>query len=250
MYASGHPDSGVYVGQCKPCNVVISDATAELNAIGYYGTNASGGVYVIDSVFRNNRLGMTPNSQDQELLAPQMETVVAGNLVVDNADPDAPSIARGFFGGGIAVGGGTANTIVKNRVSGHPAFGIGVLVLGDYEPERNRVQGNVLDGNEVDLAYLPAPGTRSTRANCFGGNTFATSVPDAIETVMSCPGIEAPIEPVTYDLPIAPPGVDYRTIVAPAPQPTMPNAASAPATAASSTPPAVDLEEIVVPDAR
>ncbi|MGD9705333.1 MAG: right-handed parallel beta-helix repeat-containing protein [Acidimicrobiia bacterium] len=250
VYASGHPDSGVYVGQCKPCNVVITDATAELNAIGYYGTNASGGVYIIDSVFRNNRLGMTPNSQDQELLAPQIETVVAGNLVVDNADPDAPNIARGFFGGGIAIGGGTANTIVKNRVSGHPAFGIGVLPLGDYEPERNTVLGNVLEDNGVDLAYLAAQGTVTTKGNCFAGNSFTTSVPAGIETAMPCPGADRPLEPASYELPAAPPGVDYRAIPAPAAQPTMPDAATAPPSSASSTPPAVDVDAIVVPAAR
>ena len=63
-WASGHPDSGLYVGQCQPCNVVIIDSIAEQNAIGYFGTNASGGVVVARSEFRRNRLGIAPNSQD------------------------------------------------------------------------------------------------------------------------------------------------------------------------------------------
>ena len=248
VYTSGHPDSGIYVGQCKPCDVVVRDSTAELNAIGYYGTNASGGVYVVQSVFRNNRLGMTPNSQDAELLAPQEETVVAGNLVVDNDSPDAPAIPEGFFGGGIAIGGGTANTIVANRVSGHPAFGIGVLPLGDFEPERNTVERNVAEDNALDLAYLPAAGTVTTMANCFTGNTFATSHPDGIESLMPCPGLDAPVAVDPVELPAAPPSVDYRTIPAPPPQPSMPDAATAPALAASATPPAIDLDAIVVPE--
>ena len=115
-YVSGHPDSGVYIGQCRPCDAVVRDVTAEYNAIGYYGTNSSGGVYVIDSVFRHNRLGIAPNSQKAENLAPQAETVVAGNLVSDNADPAAPKIVEGFAGGGIAIGGGTRNTVLRNRV--------------------------------------------------------------------------------------------------------------------------------------
>ena len=45
-----------------------------------------------DSVFRHNRLGIAPNSQKAENLAPQAETVVAGNLVSDNADPAAPTL--------------------------------------------------------------------------------------------------------------------------------------------------------------
>ena len=248
VYTSGHPDSGIYVGQCKPCDVVVRDSTAELNAIGYYGTNASGGVYVVHSVFRNNRLGMTPNSQDAELLAPQEETVVAGNLVADNDSADAPAIPEGFFGGGIAIGGGTANTIVANRVSGHPAFGIGVLPLGDFAPERNTVEGNVAEGNALDLAYLPAAGTATTLANCFADNTFTTSHPEGIEGLMPCPGTDAPVTVTTVQLPPAPAGVDYRAIPAPPPQPTMPDAAAAPAVAASATPPAVDLASIVVPE--
>ena len=105
-YASGHPDSGYYVGQCKPCNTVLQRVTAERNAIGYEGTNASGGVFIVDSLFTHNRLGITPNSQDAERLAPQGDTVVAGNRVIDNSDPNTPEIENGYFGGGILIGGG------------------------------------------------------------------------------------------------------------------------------------------------
>jgi hypothetical protein len=118
-YASGHPDSGLYVGQCRPCNAVVRNNISEKNAIGYYGTNASGDVWVIDSVWRGNRLGIAPNSQEMEKLAPQEGTVVAGNLVVDNDNPLAPAIPEGFFGAGIVVGGGARNMIVRNRVEGH-----------------------------------------------------------------------------------------------------------------------------------
>jgi hypothetical protein len=64
-YASGHPDSGIYVGQCGrpagegtelvPCNVVVRDVVAERNAVGYEGTNASQ-VWLIESEFRDNRV--------------------------------------------------------------------------------------------------------------------------------------------------------------------------------------------------
>lgn len=47
-YTSGHPDSGIYVGQCKPCDAVVTDNVSELNAIGYSGTNASGNLFIID----------------------------------------------------------------------------------------------------------------------------------------------------------------------------------------------------------
>lgn len=250
VYASGHPDSGIYIGQCKPCDVLVRDATAELNAIGYYGTNASGGVYVVDSVFTRNRLGMTPNSQEMELLAPQVETVIAGNLVVDNAALDAPEIANGFFGGGIAIGGGTANTVVRNRVEGHPSFGIGVVRLGMFTPERNTVEGNVLAGNELDLLYLPDPTIDHSAANCFADNEFTTSLPDRIEELLTCPGVRTPVAPVVWEQTSPPPGPDYRDVPAPGPQENMADAASAPWRSASPSPPAIDLATITVPEGR
>ena len=36
-YASGHPDSGFYIGQCHPCHAVITDVVAENNGLGYRG---------------------------------------------------------------------------------------------------------------------------------------------------------------------------------------------------------------------
>ena len=247
---SGHPDSGIYVGQCDPCNVVIHDVISEHNAIGYYGTNASGGVYVINSTFRANRLGMTPNSQSMEKLAPQRETVVAGNLVADNADANTPAIPAGFFGGGIAVGGGTKNTILRNRVSGHPAYGIGLVTLNPFDPAGNRVEGNVLSDNNVDLLYQPGPAVNDAAGNCFTGNTFTSSLPDQIETALPCTGAPTVAFPVTpLDVAPAPEGIDYRTIAAPAAQPTMPDAATAPAAPVPGQPGVPDLDAITVPPA-
>ena len=46
IYASGHPDSGIYIGQCYPCNALIYDSVVEGNALGYSGTNAGGHLYI------------------------------------------------------------------------------------------------------------------------------------------------------------------------------------------------------------
>lgn len=247
-YASGHPDSGYYVGQCKPCNVVLRDVIAERNAIGYEGTNGSGGIFIVDSVFRGNRLGITPNSQDAELLAPQEETVVAGNLVVDNDDPETPEIENGYFGGGILIGGGERNLVLRNRVSGNPDTGIGVMTLGRFQPSGNRVEGNVSEGNGVDLVFAPV-GTRDTADNCFAGNVFATSLPRRIEQVLPCDSpariARIPAPPRTP----APPGIDYLDVAPPPNQPTMPVSAMRETGGAGPVPPAVDLDAIRLPDA-
>lgn len=244
-YVSGHPDSGIYVGQCKPCNTVVRHVTAELNAIGYYGTNASGGVYVIESVFAHNRLGIAPNSQRAERLSPQADTVVAGNLVIDNDDPTAPPIPNGYFGVGIAVGGGTRNVVVHNRVEGNDAAGIAVVALNEFLPLDNRVQANELADNGVDLVYAPA-GATDDGGNCFVDNRFSTSLPDDIESVLSCTGGGLRGIPL-FSMPAAPQGGDYRDTPPPAPQPSMPAAAMDPRGGSGSVP-TVDLTTVVVPE--
>jgi len=60
-YGSGHPDSAFYVGQCDPCDAVITDALAEHNMAGFTGTNASG-VTIVRSEWRTNMIGIVPNS--------------------------------------------------------------------------------------------------------------------------------------------------------------------------------------------
>ena len=242
-YASGSPDSGFYIGQCKPCDVVLDDVTAERNSIGYYGTNASGGVFVVNSVFRNNRLGVTPNSQVVELLAPQEGAVIAGNLVVDNDDPTAPAIDGGFFGGGIAVGGGIDNHILRNRVEGHDGFGIGLLPLDGFGASDNRIEGNVVSGNTLDLVV----DTESDAAgNCFVSNEFSVEEPSQVSGALQCGDTPGDIVTSTYVGPVPPPPVDYREVAEPGPQPTMPDALTAPATPAGE-PPVVDLDSIQVP---
>ncbi len=65
-YASGSKDAGFYVGQCDPCDAILTDVTAELNGMGYSGTNASD-VFMVDSVWRHNVFWMS-----------------GGNVVTDN----------------------------------------------------------------------------------------------------------------------------------------------------------------------
>ncbi len=228
-YASGHPDSGIYVGQCKPCDTVVQRVTAETNAVGYEGTNASGKLYVVESRFMNNRIGMTPNTQRTERLAPQGNAVLAANLVANNNNPDAPA-ARTGFGIGIAVGGGTANEVLNNTVRDNQAVGILVDDLDDFAPSGNQVIGNSLGGNGVDLSLggftTPPTSTAEAKGNCFAENTFSTSLPAAIETLSPCANHAASATGALGVLaaPNPPKDVDYRNVALPPDQPTMPAA--------------------------
>ena len=247
-YASGNPDSGLYIGQCKPCDATVTDSIAENNAVGYEGTNASGNVFVVRSVFRGNRIGITPNSQKLEKLAPQESATFAGNLVVDGNHPNTPEQGGGGWGIGIAVGGGVTNVITKNRVSGNPVAGILVTELKEYLPKGNRVEGNVVSGNGTDLVYA-FTGTSDGATNCFSGNTFGSSLPDGIERVLACGAPPAPLPASTFAAPNAPRGISYRDMPAPPAQPGMADPLTAPARPAVGIVPAVDLAAITVPAA-
>lgn len=246
-YASGHPDSGFYVGQCRPCNVVLTDLIAENNAIGYYGTNASDNVWVVNSIYRNNRLGIAPNSQDAEFLAPQSETVVAGNVVENNDNPNAPKIPEGFFGSGIAVGGGVKNIVTKNLVRGHIGAGIVLLPMNQYVPIGNSITNNILVDNTFDLVYQTK--TADSQQNCFERNTFTTSSPPDIEALMKCGATHTLTSPVQIALPPAPDGPNYKDVVKPGPQQNMTSPRTAPARPMTTEPTYPSLESILVPDA-
>jgi hypothetical protein len=244
-YVSGHPDSGIYVGQCRPCNVVIRSTTAENNAIGYYGTNASSNVWVVESVFRENRLGITPNSQKAEMLSPQRGATIAANLVEDNDNPNAPEIPQGFFGGGIVIGGGTANLVARNVVRGHAWAGIVIMPLNDLIPMDNEIHGNVSQANGTDLLFVGRP--EDSLKNCFSENVFVTSTPADIEQKMSCVSEATLRNPTTYSQPNGPPGPSYRDVAPPSKQVSMPNAATASLGLPINEPLYPILEDLVVP---
>ncbi len=104
-YASGSADSGIYVGQCRPCGIVVRDNIAERNAVGYEGTNASGEMYVLRNRFSGNRVGLTSDSDYQEALIPQSGAILAGNLVSANAEPEPHrGKSDGRHRGGIGAG--------------------------------------------------------------------------------------------------------------------------------------------------
>ena len=90
-YASGSPDAGFYIGQCYPCNAVINNVVSENNGLGYSGTNSGGELYIISSIFRNNKGGVAPNTLDSELLPPERESFIIGNLIDNNNNLDAPA---------------------------------------------------------------------------------------------------------------------------------------------------------------
>ncbi|MBC8363466.1 MAG: right-handed parallel beta-helix repeat-containing protein [Actinobacteria bacterium] len=251
-YGSGHPDSAFYIGQCNPCDAVVRNVIAENNALGYSGTNASGNLIIHDSEWRNNRIGMVPNTLDSEELAPQGDIVIVGNYVHDNGNEDTPRKSSDWdaaFGVGIVVAGGNDNLITRNLVEDNSFAGIASAVFIDenlWHAERNTVTDNVVSGSPYDLFLMVWESTAGPMGNCFAGNTFETSIPADIETVAPCDGEASGFEdngaPNFGEYTKA----DHTTMPVPPDQPTMPDALSAPPDAPVA-PPAVDLDSIGVP---
>ena len=262
-YASGSSDSGIYVGQCDPCNAVVDDVVAEYNALGYSGTNSSRQMYILNSIWRYNGAGIAPNTLDGEKYAPVHDVTIVGNLVYDNGNTEVPfrKLQWPLLGNGIALMGNKNTLVERNRVVNQPANGILVSAMLDdnfYTSDGNIVRENVVSGSgRADLAL----GGPAGPDNCFDHNQVGTSLPPALDTLLSCSGLRLPLRhdlvgfmdlagrAVEAALGMSP---DHPAGYAPKPGPqaTMPGGADAPVQPAvdvfANYP--LDLDAITVPD--
>lgn len=263
-WASGSADAGFYIGQCDPCDAVIRGVTAERNALGYSGTNASGNLHIVSSTWRHNVAGIVPNTLDTELLPPAERVDVVGNLVHGNGVDDVPTLQIEWpsYGAGIIAAGTNDVRIERNRVVGNAMHGILVTPnLSDHLwfASGNRVRDNVVVGSgRADLALSGPAGA----GNCFSGNTAGRTVPAALQAFQRCDG---PRLPWRWDLSTAANNLGYvaeaarglapdnppREQAPPPPQPRLAGGAGAPVRPAVDVYDSVDLDlaAVRVPDA-
>ena len=193
-YSSGSPDASYYIGQCNPCEAVITDSIGEYSGLGYSGSNASTDIFIINSEFRFNGTGLAPNSLDGELLPPTVDVVVAGNLIHDNGYVDFPHKGAQWAiqGNGVAIAGTENALVTKNRIFNHPGSGVIVSSNVDknvYMPEDNVIRGNVISGSALGDLTLSGP---ATSGNCFEDNKFGWTMPAALEFKQPCDGLRFP----------------------------------------------------------
>jgi len=174
----------MYLGACRECKAHITKATMENNAVGYSGSNSGGNLIIEDSVFRGNRAGIVPNSENPgdppppsngacEPVRPWVRghhklptftstniqhcTIYRDNLVEDNNNLTTPT----------------------NGSTDKAPWGVGIEFPGVYADaaEDNTVRGNVNDGflgfeypnpfpPEEDTIYFALSGVR------VANNTF------------------------------------------------------------------------------
>ncbi|MGW2383061.1 right-handed parallel beta-helix repeat-containing protein [Streptomyces lincolnensis] len=248
-YASGHADSGVYVGQCRPCDTVVRHNTVEHNAVGLEVTNASERLYLLGNRASRNRVGLTLNSNDLEALGPQHDAVIVGNTLTDNNDDRSPEQADGGFGIGIGAGGGRGNLIERNLVTGNRSAGVLLSDVQGYPARDNTVRGNRVDGNGTDLVLA----TGAPAGNCFTDNGGSRTSPARLAVLAACGRAtrraEAPVpaEPGSGVLPLgrarpvqAPPGISFQDAPAPPAQPNRPGGTTEPPRPATNLPGRVD----------
>jgi hypothetical protein len=242
-YGSGHPDSAFYVGQCDPCDAVLTDLVGETNMLGYSGTNSTG-VTIVNSVWRKNRSGIDPNSLYSEELYPNKGSTIVGNVVEDNKNPLAPSndsfaIA---YGNGIVLGGVSNVVVERNLVRGNVNAGAVIVDQPSstnpetekeetFKPENNVVRANTFERNGIDMAYVTINYASQPFGNCYEDNVFTTSFPEDLEQKMPCtPGLDTDLGDLSGILTMIqppPPDVDWKKVAAPPAQENMPDAATA-----------------------
>jgi parallel beta-helix repeat protein len=205
--ASGHNDTGIYVGQDTGVTVRQSVAYGNVNGIEFENSRD---VRAFANETYDNVVGILVVLLPGLDAKTSSDVLVAGNDVHDNnhANFAPPGDLASFVpsGSGILVVGADRVTVSENRVSGNQFVGIGVastLVLGtlaglppeafadiEPDPDFDRIVDNVVTGNggagspipflpAVDLLWIPAG-----MGNCWSGNTFDTNFPDALP---ACP---------------------------------------------------------------
>lgn len=193
--ASGHSDTGIYVGQSE--DVVIRNSTAFGNVNGFEIENSSN-IEAAD----NNAFGNTAGFL--VVLLPGLPVSASSNILLARnqaRDNNLPNFADGGFeqfvppGSGVLIVGTDATTVQDNIVTNNSFVGVGLantgvlaelagVPLGDLEPfpDGARILHNEVTGNggAQPIPFIP-PGVDllwdGTGAdNCWSGNTFETSL--------------------------------------------------------------------------
>jgi hypothetical protein len=165
VYASGFNDSGLYIGACRDCRALVRDALVERNGLGWSSTNAGGHMIIEDSTFRDNGLGIAPDSEsDSDLPPPQDGACNAGANRAPVPTFASTTIARcTIFRNDVIVDNGNLSTPANSTILGAP-WGVGLMLPGDSADlvENNTIRGNPTFGVLIFEQPWPFPPTAKT----------------------------------------------------------------------------------------
>jgi hypothetical protein len=175
VYGSGFNDAGLYIGACRDCHALVKDALMERNGLGYSGSNSGGHLVIEDSIFRNNSVGLAPNSDSQGDPPPPQDgacdsgsnrsdtptftstqikrcTIFRDNVIADNGNLTAPAdgdVRESPWGIGVELPGDYANLIQNNTIRGNANFGLLGFEFPDPFPPTAKTIFFQLSGNRI-----------------------------------------------------------------------------------------------------
>jgi hypothetical protein len=165
VYASGFNDSGLYVGACRDCQALVQDALVERNGLGWSSTNAGGHLVIENSTFRDNGIGIAPDSESvSDLPPPQDGACNAGSNRSPTPTFASTNIARcTIFRHDVIADNGNLSTPANSTILGAP-WGVGVMLPGDYADlvDNNTIRGNPAFGVFIFEQPNPYPPTAKT----------------------------------------------------------------------------------------
>ncbi len=200
--ASGHEDTGIYVGQSHDVQIRHNIAFGNVNGIEIENSSQ---VQAVANEAYDNVAGILVVVLPGLIVKTSSDILVAGNRVHDNNHVNfaEPGGFESFVpsGSGILIVGADRATVEHNTVSGNQFVGIAVgstLLLGtlaglppeafaDIEPnpDHTAIRNNRVDGNGTasPIPFLPAVDLLwdgSGVGNCWGRNRHISSFPDPL----------------------------------------------------------------------
>lgn len=211
IYASNFNDSGMYVGACQQqCNITISNAYMEGNALGYSGTNSGGRIVIENSTFTNNQDGLDTNTQiagdpppPQDGACPKGAKpsvkgaltcwVLVNNTFSNNNNahvPHAGNASNGPLGSGLTISGGRNDTVMNNKFINNGAWGLLIVPFPDSDtPPAQWTCSSSGGANFPGLGCIYDPENVHVTNNTFSGNgTFGNQTNGDIGQIVLFPG--------------------------------------------------------------
>ena len=190
---------------------------------GFEGSDSGGNVVVARSFFRDNRVGVLLVSAGEEDPYHQQDTTVVGNVIADNANRDRARPRRELRRRRARA------RRAPRRAGAQPHHGPPRRRRpADRLRRRARGRGQRAGQPAARQRRRPrrwrrAPASARRRARASPRTASARRCRRDIEKVLPCQS-DVPLRTDDPALPQAPPGVDWRTVSLPGPQPSLPEA--------------------------
>ncbi len=164
VWTSGHGVAGVAIRDCTDCATLVQVTLSEFSAAGMVVEGAAGGVNIVSSTSRNNRLGVSVRDRNDRQTS---GVVIAGSAVLNNGFANTPNSLDpndAGFGAGVRIEGTSGTQVQSNRISGNTRTGVllvdapDAIVTGNVNEDHP--EGDITDGafwEDIIRPTIPYP---------------------------------------------------------------------------------------------